>query len=187
MRRGRRVWGRRGWLGGRGGGGEGQEAGRVIDYNHRRTGAATDPQSLGTPGRRSTLFRLPEASGGKRLNIYAASRIASEQPPLVATLLLLLPLLLLLLSFLAADYFSLDSFERLLTFRERISRVPSLLRLKPGGNRSRRADAGVFLQASASATSFTNPTSPLFGFRLLTRYTLSLFFFFFFKDTGAAT
>lgn len=57
------------------GAGRGQ-AGRVIDYNHRRTGAATDPQSLGTPGRRSTLFRLPEASGGKRSNIYAAASSA---------------------------------------------------------------------------------------------------------------
>lgn len=48
-------------VGGVGGGVE-EEGGRVIDYNHRRAGAATDPQSLGTPGRRSTLF-LTAGSG----------------------------------------------------------------------------------------------------------------------------
>lgn len=49
---------------------------RVIDYNHRRTGAATDLQSLGTPGRRSTLFRLPEASGARPFEYLRAARAA---------------------------------------------------------------------------------------------------------------
>lgn len=52
----------------------------VIDYNHRRTGAATDPQSLGTPGHRSTLFRLPEASGtAARMSTQVSFR-ASTSP-----------------------------------------------------------------------------------------------------------
>lgn len=65
------------------------EAVWVIDYNHRRTGAATDPQSLGTPGWRSTLFRLPEESRTERRegkksslareNIYAVE-LSRENP-----------------------------------------------------------------------------------------------------------
>lgn len=52
--------------------------GWVIDYNHRRTGAATDPQSLGTPGRRSTLFPTAGSDSGRREEGDNCSRMSTQ-------------------------------------------------------------------------------------------------------------
>lgn len=84
---------------------------RVIDYNHRRTGAATDLQSLGTPGRRSTLFRLPEASGARPFEYLRAARATRARYRVCAHVRVRSP------TASARRYFSLNSLERLLIHR----------------------------------------------------------------------
>ena len=113
------------------------------------------------------------------MNIYAASRIASEQPPLVATLLFLL-LLLLLLS--RCELFLFGLVRAAVDLPRKNFARSSMLRLNLALIvLAQPADAGFSISVD-DVSLFTNSMSLLLGFRL--RDALQAFAF---KDTGAAT